>query len=59
VSLLPRNCYRHEIAAGRLRVLKATPPLPAVEFSVIYRADRHHPLTDTIARLAQEASELA
>jgi DNA-binding transcriptional LysR family regulator len=59
VSLLPRNCYRHEIAAGRLRVLKASPPLAPVEFSVIYRADRHHPLTAPIARLAQEASELA
>ena len=59
VSLLPRNCYRSEIAAGRLVVLKARPPLPRVEFSLIHRPDRHHPLIEPIARLAKEASELA
>ena len=59
VSLLPRNCYRAEIAARRLRVLKTRPPLPAVEFSLIHRPDRHHPLIAPIARLAKEVSELA
>lgn len=58
VSLLPRHCYRREIAARKLTVIKTRPAFPAVEFSLIHRADRAHPLIGPIARLAKEASDL-
>jgi DNA-binding transcriptional LysR family regulator len=58
VSLLPRRCYRGEIAAKRLVVLDTKPRIPPVEFSLIHRLDRPHPLVAPIAAVAQEVSEL-
>jgi len=58
VSLLPRRCYRAEIAAKHLVILDTRPRIPPVEFSLIHRLDRAHPLIAPITALAQEASEL-
>jgi DNA-binding transcriptional LysR family regulator len=59
VSLLPRQCYRAEIAARRLVPLNTTPPISPVEFSLIHRLDRAHPFVGPIAAMAKEVSELA
>jgi DNA-binding transcriptional LysR family regulator len=59
VSLLPRHCYRAEVAGRRLVVLKTAPAIPRVEFSLIHRVDRPHPLIPPIAEMAKAASELA
>lgn len=59
VSLLPRACYRAELAARRLVVLRTEPAIPRVPFSLIHRVDRPHPLVAPIAALAKQASELA
>lgn len=59
VSLLPRHCYGSELAARRLVVLDTTPPLPPVEFSLIHRVDRQHPLAAAIAEMATAVSELS
>lgn len=59
VSLLPRHCYRSEIAARRLVVVRTAPPIPRVEFCLIHRMDRPHPLIAPIAELATQASDLA
>ena len=37
ISLLPRRCYRGEIEAGRLRVLRTRPRFPKVEFCFVTR----------------------
>lgn len=58
VSLLPRHCYRAEIAAGRLRVLDTAPALPRVPFSLVYRSDRAPPLAEAITEAALAASDL-
>lgn len=58
VSLLPRHCYRAEIAAGRLRVIDTAPALPRVPFSLVYRSDRAPPLAEAIAEAALAASDL-
>lgn len=58
VSLLPRHCYRRELAARRLVVLDTAPPIPPVEFSLIHRVDRPHPLAAPIAALAKSVSDL-
>lgn len=59
VSLLPRHCYRAAIAARRLVVLKTAPAIPRVEFTLIHRVDRPHPLVEPIAAIAKRVSELA
>jgi DNA-binding transcriptional LysR family regulator len=59
VSLLPRHCYRADIAAKRLVVLRTAPPIPPVEFSLIHRVDRPHPLAASIATMAMDVSELS
>lgn len=59
VSLLPRTCYRAEVKARRLVVLRTAPAIPRVPFSLIHRVDRPHPLAGQIAALAKQASELA
>lgn len=59
VSLLPRHCYRAEIAAKRLVVVKTAPAIPRVPFSLIHRVDRAHPLIAPVAELAAQASDLA
>ena len=59
VSLLPRQCYRADIAARRLVVLKTAPALAPVEFSLIHRTDRPHALIAPVTRLAKAVSELA
>lgn len=59
VSLLPRRCYRGEVAARRLVVLETRPAIPRVEFSVIHRLDRPHPLLAPVAALAMDVSDLA
>jgi DNA-binding transcriptional LysR family regulator len=59
VSLLPRACYRAELSARRLVVLRTAPPIPRVPFSLIHRVDRPHPLGAPIAALAKQVSELA
>ena len=59
VSLLPRHCFRAELAARRLVVVKTAPAIPRVEFSLIHRIDRPHPLIPPIAALAKKASDLA
>jgi DNA-binding transcriptional LysR family regulator len=58
VSLLPRRCYRGEIKARRLVVLNTRPAIPRVEFSVIHRLDRPHPLLAPVAALAKGVSDL-
>ena len=58
VSLLPRACYRADIAAKRLVVLNTAPPIPRVPFSLIHRVDRPHALTAAIATMANKVSEL-
>lgn len=58
VSLLPRHCYQAELEARRLVVLRTSPAIPPVEFTLIRRVDRPHPLAATIAGLAKEASDL-
>ena len=58
VSLLPRRCYRAEIAARRLVELNTRPAIPRVEFSVIHRLDRPHPLLAPVAALAKSVSDL-
>ncbi|GAP35393.1 LysR family transcriptional regulator [Piscinibacter sakaiensis] len=57
-SLLPRHAYRSELAAGRLVELPTTPDLPAVSFSLVHHRERVPPLADTVAALAQVASDL-
>lgn len=58
VSLLPRHCYRREIASGRLEVLDTSPALPPVAFSLIYRAERVPVMAPVIAETAKAASDL-
>jgi DNA-binding transcriptional LysR family regulator len=58
VSLLPRHCYRSELAAGRLVELDTAPRLPRVEFSLIYRNDRVPSLAPAIVEAAIAASDL-
>jgi len=58
VSLLPRHCYRAEIASGRLVEIDTTPALPRVEFSLVYRKDRVPALAPAIAEAAKAASDL-
>lgn len=58
VSLLPRHCYRTELASRRLVELRTSPKIPPVEFSLIHRVDRPHPLALPIAKLAKGVSEL-
>lgn len=58
VSLLPRHGYRKALAAGRLRELATTPPLPQVGFSMVYRKERIPALADALVRLARAASGL-
>ena len=59
VSLLPRHCYRADVAAGRLRVLDTAPALPRVPFSLVYRSERRPPLAEAITEAARTASDLA
>lgn len=59
LSLLPRHCYKREIAAKQLRVLRTTPAIPRVEFRLISRSDRTQPLVASISELAKAVSELA
>lgn len=59
VSLLPRHCYRAEVSSKRLAILKTAPAIPAVEFSLIHRVDRPHPLIPPIAEMAKQVSDLA
>jgi DNA-binding transcriptional LysR family regulator len=58
VSLLPRHGYREALAAGRLRELATTPPLPQVGFSMVYRKQRIPALGEALVRLARAASGL-
>lgn len=58
VSLLPRHCYRAEVASGRLVEIDTAPALPRVEFSLVYRKDRVPALAPGIAEAAKAASEL-
>ena len=58
VSLLPRHCYRAELASGRLVELDTTPALARVEFSLVYRNDRVPALAPAIAEAAKAASDL-
>ena len=59
VTLLPRHCYRDEIAAGRLVVLKTAPAIAPVAFSLVYRTDRVPVMAPFIAETAKAASDLA
>ena len=58
VSLLPRQCYRAEIAQGRLIVLETSPAIPRVSFSLIYHADRVPLMAPVITDAAKAASDL-
>ena len=58
VSLLPRHCYRNDIAAGRLVVLKTNPAMPRVAFSLAYRIDHVPVLAPIVAEAAKAACDL-
>jgi DNA-binding transcriptional LysR family regulator len=57
VSLLPRASYHGDIAAGRLRVIDASPKLGPVEFVALHRHAVTDPIVDAVASLAMETSE--
>lgn len=54
--MLPHLGYRKALASGRLLELATTPPLPKVQFSIIYRKERVPPLADATTMTAQAAS---
>lgn len=59
VSLLPPICYRSDIEAGRLRLLKTDPPVADVEFFAVYFKRRPNSILRLIVDLAQETSSFS
>jgi DNA-binding transcriptional LysR family regulator len=57
ITLLPVRCYRNEIAARRLRIVKTAPPMRPVEFTAAYASDNLQPIVRAIADLAAEVSD--
>ena len=57
LTLLPVNCYRPEIKAGRLREISTIPKLPKVEFMATFSGDGVIPAARHIAKLAAEISD--
>ena len=58
VSLLPRHCFRGDLARGSLRVITTQPPLPRVSFSLVHRIDREPVVAQTVMIAARQASDL-
>jgi DNA-binding transcriptional LysR family regulator len=56
ISLLPPDCYRAEIASGRLRILDTRPAVPEVEFSAVYSKRRLQTIPRLVAELAKGVS---
>lgn len=57
VTLLPVRCFHKELASGQLKILNATPPFPAIEFTATCASDSFQPLARSVAQLAYEASD--
>ena len=57
ITLLPVRCYRNDIAARRLRIVKTEPPMRPVEFNATYASDNLQPIVRAIADLAAEVSD--
>lgn len=59
ITLLPVRCFRHEIAAGRLRVVKTTPAMPHVEFTAAHSRDALQPIVAAVSALSVEISDFS
>lgn len=57
VSLLPPRCYRREIEAGSLRIVRTTGGMPPVEFFAMYPMDEFQPLAQIVTELAARVSD--
>jgi DNA-binding transcriptional LysR family regulator len=57
VTLLPINCYQHELDLGQLKIIDAIPPFPPIEFSATCANDSFQPLVRNAALIAQEISD--
>lgn len=54
VSYLPRHCLDFLVRRQMLQVLATKPGLPRVQYSALYRSDRHASLNETVAALAKD-----
>ena len=59
ITLLPNICYQDKIDAGKLRVLKAEPRFPPVEFYAIYARNSTTMLAQNVARISREVRNIS
>jgi len=59
VSYLPLLCLQPLVNDGILGIIETDPPLPAVEYSAVYRSDHPYSLTREIARLAVQCVDFS
>jgi DNA-binding transcriptional LysR family regulator len=53
ITFLTADYFEPEIAAGRLRIISTDPPLPAIQYFAVHRAQDYSLLPGRIAALAQ------
>lgn len=52
LALLPKACFRHQVAAGRLKVIETEPPMPPLDYFIVHGRHADHPLGRLVADLA-------
>jgi DNA-binding transcriptional LysR family regulator len=57
VSYLPRDCFSTMVEAGRLQMLRVTPPLPDTTYVAMHRTDQRSNLVAAIVMLAQSCCD--
>jgi DNA-binding transcriptional LysR family regulator len=57
ITVLTEQYFHSEIQNGRLRVIKTTPEIPAVQYFAVFRPDGLDPLVEHIAGLARECCD--
>ncbi|WP_417280925.1 LysR family transcriptional regulator [Celeribacter sp.] len=59
LSYMPRDCFKSLIDEKKLEVIAATPALPLVPYSAMYRNDRPTNVAQKVAEIAQEACDFS
>lgn len=59
LSYMPRECFRALIDEQKLEVIAATPALPLVPYSAMYRNDRPTSVAQTVVDLARQACDFS